>query len=553
MGNSGSFVTGVRTAGGAVLTLVLGGSLLFLAIPASGARGAPATDAARCAALSDLKLSGAVVTAARLVSQGALTGRSTAAPADMCRAEVLVTTSPVSDLKVEVWLPLAEAWNGKLLGTGNGGAGGQIQFGALADGLVRGYATINTDYGTRAPMAPDAFRALLGKPETQLDLTQRGTHLMTVVGKKLAAAYYQRPPAHTLFLGCSAGGGEGMAESQRYPEDYDGIAAGDPPVDIILEGLLQGKTYADSRRDPASVIGREKLPAIAREVLRECDALDGLKDGLIADPRRCRFDPAVMQCAGPETADCLTPRQVAALREIYDGLRGPNGELLYAGFSPGAEATPGALARIAGLNAGSLINPATPGPLVWALGPAWTADNWLDFDFKTQLLPTADRGAALESSSLDLRAFAKRGGKIIFFSGWHDALQNPAQLIGYFERMESLSGGPAPTARFARLFLFPGMEHCRGGVGPNDFLQFGAARHPPGLGDPRRDVVAALDEWVTHGRAPQALIATKYEQDDPDRRPLRSLPACAYPSDARWTGKGSVLEAANYVCVAPQD
>ncbi len=533
-----------------VVGAALSASVAAIALP-SIAEPVGKAEANRCAALTTLTLPTAKVVRATAVSKGSLVTGSVIAAGDFCRVEVTATTSPTSELNVEIWLPLSTAWNKRFLGAGNGGAAGKIVYGELRDGVARGYATANTDLGTHASQGFDAFRVLIGKPQTQIDLAYRGTHAMTDVGKAVTRAYYGQSPAHSLFFGCSGGGEEALSESQRYPEDYDGIAAGHPPVDATYEAMLQGQVYADSHRDPASVIGREKLPAIALEVLNECDGLDGLKDGLINDPRRCLFDPSRLECAqGVDTPDCLTAPQVAALRRIYGGLRGPGGELLYAGFPPGAENTMGALSRIAGLNSGSLVNPATPGSLVWTLGASWVADSWLSFDFRTQMAPIAEKARWSESSNPDLRAFANRGGKIIFFSGWHDALQNPAQLIAYFEKVQATSGGPAAANAFARLFLFPGMGHCEA---TSYFGRAAESELTPHFGEPKYDVLAALDRWVTSGAAPDELISFKHPDGDPKQPVIRSIPACVYPRISRWTGRGSVLDGATYVCVNPED
>ena len=472
-----------------------------------------------------------------------------------CRVEATTTPAPGAEIWTEVWLPLAGAWNGKFLGAGNGGAAGGLNHGALSNGLARGFAVAHTDVGTKSQGGgyanPSSFRFGLGKPELQQNYVHRGIHSMTVVGKEVTRAFYGRAPAKSLFVGCSTGGYEALGEAHRYPDDYDGIISGDMPAEFANVALFQGWVSASSNRVPGASIPPEKLPAISRTVMERCDGLDGIHDGVIDDPRRCRFDPQIMQCAGEDAADCLTAPQVEAARKIYGGLRNPRtGALIYPGFPPGAELSEGAKTRVADDNVGSLINANTPAVAVWALGESWSAKNWLSFDFDKDAeklqreLEWLEHGDAPQK----MQAFRNQGGKLLLFTGWADPNLSPDHIASFYDSLEASVGGPQKND-FVRFFLAPGMYHCRGGPGPNDFGQ--STRANQSGATPENDLVLALDRWASEGVAPERVVATKFLDDDPKKGIVRTRPLCAYPKVARWNGRGSSDDAKNFVCASP--
>jgi feruloyl esterase len=508
-----------------------------------------------CENLSSLKLPDTTITAAELVSPPAKFGADAVGPQAVkvtvafCRVAAMLKPSPDSNIGVEVWLPPTKAWNGKFLGTGNGGAGGSIYYSALAAGVQLGFATANTDAGTSGTKGT-GFAFGLGHPEKQIDYAYRAIHLMTVISKRIMEAFYGGGPKNSYFTGCSAGGFEAMAEADRFPNDYDGIVAGDPAYDQPGMGILSGWSYAVNHRDAGSAIPPEKLPMINRAVLAECDGLDGLVDGIIDDPRRCGFDPSVILCSGADSSACLTAPQVETLRKIYDGARNPRThELIFPGPTPGSELNPGSMSRFTGGPTGSMVTPSTPGVLAWVLGPDWKQERWLSFDFdqdvariEAQLVSTVD------NSNPDLSAFKKHGGKIILYTGWADSNVPALDLVNLYERIEGKMGGAGKTVEFARLFMVPGMFHCFGGPGPSSFGQSLAAQTKS---DGEHNVLVALDRWVTRGVPPQRIVATKYVNDDPKQGIARTRPLCVYPQVARWEGVGSIDDASDFACVAP--
>jgi len=451
--------------------------------------------------------------------------------------DVLGTTH--GSVVFNVRLPTS-GWNGKLYFGGNMGFAGHIRFNTTT-GLSRGFATVSTDTG-HTILNPDfgildASWALNNVP-AEIDFGYRAVHESTVVGKQVVRAFYGHAPRRSYFDGCSNGGRQALQEAARYPDDYDGIIAGAPVLDET--GLMTGYVWdmqALHATEDSSDIPLEKLSLIGNAVLAQCDALDGLADGLIDDPRKCHFDPASLLCAVADGPDCLTATQVQALRAIYAGPSTSRGEQLYPGFPPGGE-TPDL-----SFNGWDfwLVNSADNGPSLQFI----LMDQFLrylafrpdrpDFDFHTfdfDRSPAQMRAiAALLNPSSDLSAYRRSGGKLLMYQGWSDAAQSASRTVEYFHDLKRQT---PHGSDFVRLFMAPGMFHCSGGPGPNDF-----------------DSLGALEAWVEHGRAPESMIATHFSDDTGE--PDRTRPLCPYPQIARYVGSGSIDDAASFRCVRPHD
>jgi feruloyl esterase len=508
-----------------------------------------------CESLKDLKVADTTITMAKSVVPpvsfpiGLTNKAMITVTLPFCDVVGTVTPGPDSSIQVEVWLPPASSWNGKLLGTGNGGAGGTIVHGALASGLELGFATANTDMGT-AGTGESGWGYGMNHPEKANDWVHRATHLMTVFSKEVIRAYYGRTVQHSYFTGCSAGGHQAITEARHYPGDYDGIVAGDDAPDkthLFMIGLWNRLALS---KEPDSFIPPSKIPMIHNAVMTACDGLDGLLDGIIDDPRRCHFDPKVLQCVGADGPNCLMAAQVEALQKLYDGARNPRThELLFAGQPPGSELNLSGLATLAlAPPSASRPTPVALSPLNWVFGATWDSRTF-DFDHDVEVFDAKWAKLFNMNMSPDLSDFEKHGGKIIFFDGWADALSSPYEMVGWYESIQRTMGIPEKTTEFARMFVAPGMSHCFGGDGPNVFGQFGTPT-PPKL-DPEHDVLLALDRWVTQGVAPEKIIATKYVNNNPAQGISRTRPLCVYPKVARWIGRGSTDDDANFVCVNP--
>jgi feruloyl esterase len=426
-----------------------------------------------------------------------------------------------SDIRIEIWLPDAPEWNGKFQAVGNGGWSGAIPRAAMARALRDRYATAGTDTGHEGASAAFA----LGHPEKLIDFSERAVHLMTVRTKEIIKTYYGDGPRYSYWNGCSSGGRQGLREAQRFPEDYDGIIAGAPANNWtrLMTSLLW--ISSATLKNPESYLPEAKYGLVHQAVLSACDAADGLQDGLINDPRQCRFDPDVLRCQGDVTDSCLTATQVETVRKIYTPLLHPGSkEELYPPIEPGSEL---------------FWRPIAKGPQPFQIpvdhfryvvyqNPQW---DWMTVDFaKDVALADKIDDGLLNTTNPDLSRFFARGGKLLQYHGWHDSLIAPRNSINYYNSVVEKLGGVSEVHGSYRLFMEPGVGHCSSGEGP----------HPVSF-------VPALEQWVEHGRAPDQIIATHMTDGQVDR----TRPLCPYPQVARYKGEGSIDEAANFTCVSP--
>jgi hypothetical protein len=473
-----------------------------------------------------------------------------------CEVRGISRPSPDSEITFEVWLPLT-GWNGKYRQNGNGGFAGTIGSAGLADPLRRGYVAAATDDGHDATKMPQGTFAV-GHPEKVIDFGYRAVHDTAEQAKAIAAAFYGTRPARSYFVGCSDGGREALMEAQRFPEDFDGIIAGAPASDWshLFTSFVWNElalTKDDAHRIPAA-----KLPAIQKAVVAACDAGDGVKDGLVSNPRACRVDPAVLACKGADSSDCLTSGQLDTLTALYAGPKNPRtGEQIYPGLVPsGAEALPANWPLwIWGTGPGRSVQVGFGGSYFRDLvfeQPAWDI-RAIDFDRDVR---TSDRkvGVVLDATNPDLRSFRAHGGKLLQYHGWADSAITAFSSIEYYDGVQAfMSAAPDPRSTskplddFYRLFMVPGMSHCGGGVGP---VRFGNdATSTASAADPERDMFAALERWVEQGVAPDRLIGSGPAPLDPAKTMTR--PLCRYPQQAIYKGSGDTNDAANFACTNP--
>jgi feruloyl esterase len=521
----------------------------------------------RCEELTKLALGNATVVSATMVEAGPLKPLPGAIskPPDVTvprHCDVNGVARPTSDSEIHftLWLPPAAKWNGKYMQRGNGGWAGSIQPIVLYRPLTLGYAVAATDDGHHTEgIMPDTSWAI-GHPEKLIDFGYRSLHETARLSKIIVDAYYGKPPAHAYFGGCSDGGREALMEAERYPEDFDGILAGAPANYWThhFTGFLWNEQALDLK--PESKIPPAKLPAIQKAALEQCDALDGVKDGLIEDPRVCHFDPTALLCKAGETDECLTQPQLDALEKIYSGPKSPRtGEQVYPGYEPGSEAEPGGWALwILGPGHAAFANTFFGGAV--HEDPKW---DWRTADIDDELR-LADRktAAILNSYNPDLRSFRDHDGKLIEYHGWSDAAIAPRDSIAFYESVNSfLAQYPDPRwtgaqdiHAFYRLFMVPGMQHCTGGEGAVSFGNYDAPPQTGAPDDADHDVILALDRWVTEGIAPEKIIASGRIGADPKAgKPGTPLtrPLCAYPAVAHYKGQGDTNSAENFACIAP--
>lgn len=489
-----------------------------------------ATAGTPCANLAALTIPSVTVNAATAVAAGPFTlstGQTAMTLPAFCRVEVTARPTTDSEIKFEVWIPPVDVWNGKFQGVGNAGYQGSISYAAMANALRAGYATASTDTGHTG----DDMAFGQGHPEKLIDYGHRAVHVMTESAKLVIRNATGRFAERSYFVGCSAGGQQALSEAQRYPDDYDGIVAGAPANNRIRQtfGLLSS-WLATHSSEGKPLLSQPKLALLTKSAVEACDANDGLKDGLIDDPRRCRFDPAKLACkAGSDDASCLTALQIDAAKKMYEGTRNPRtGELIYTGWPIGSESF-----GTASIMSWRMYVVDPPEPMrvdffrYWLFhNPIWDYNSidWeRDLAYAEQKLPFM---AAVEK---DLTPFKKSGAKLLMYTGWADPVVPPQDTIAYYDGVVKAMGGLPATRDFYRFFLAPGMGHCSGGTGPNTF-----------------DAIGALEKWVEKGLAPDKLIATHSTGGKVDR----SRPLCPYPQVARYRGTGSTDEAENFSCVS---
>jgi feruloyl esterase len=521
-------------------TAACGGGVQEPQAPAAIPAATPDPAAAeRCAQLMNLELTDTVITSASIVP-------ASGSVPEHCRVIGGIETV----ILFEIGLPTT-TWNNRFFYAGGGGYNGTVP--SLDFALSRGYAATGSDTGHRGEHW-DAS-SLFNNPQVQINYAHRGAHLTTVMAKEVVSAYYGTPARHSYFLGCSNGGKMGHMAVQRYPDDFDGVVVGGAVVDRTKLMLM----YAWVNQ---ALLGAEipphKIPAMEGASLAACDANDGLEDGLIDRPDTCDFDPKVLTCKGADGPNCLTPAQVGAWQKILDGPKNSAGEQLFPGYSPGHEDDYSYYITGTGIMHGYPSSDFMYGDnfMRWvAFGPDF--DLARDFDFDTSPAALVPLEKDQDAVQTDLSAFKAHGGKLIMWNGWADHSTPPLRPIEYYDDLRGVHGDD--TDDFARLFMVPGFHHCSGGAGPT---HFGARRQPysPGStlgdgltaeGDADHDIMAAVHRWVEEGVAPEKIIATKFVNDDPEQGVARTRPLCPYPQVARYTGSGSIDDAANFACADP--
>lgn len=432
-----------------------------------------------------------------------------------CRVAATFKPTADSDIHAEIWLPLS-GWNGKLLAAGSGGWGGNIAYGGMAEALRRGYATAATDDGHTGPSGSFA----MGHPEKLADFAWRAEHEMTVEAKLLIQAFYGSAPRHSYWEGCSGGGREGLIQAARYPDEFDGIIAGDPAN--IRRNAWALWLAVNTFKDTEAVIPPAKYPMIHRAVLDACDAQDGLTDGLIAEPEACHVDFNALQCKAGDGPDCLTTRQVQTAKTIISPATAESGDVLFPRLEPGTE-----------LRWKTLAGGPAPGDLfldefryVVYQDPSW---DWKTFELVRDAAKAHAIDQHVDELDPNLQAFAKHGGKLLIYHGWADQQVAPMSSVDFYQSVVDLRGGTEPSSDWIRLFMAPGMAHCAGGEGPDTF-----------------DKLGALEDWVEHGKAPAQIIASHSTAGKVDR----TRPLCPYPEVARYNGTGDINDAKNFTCRA---
>ncbi len=517
-----------RTFGGASLALL---SATFFVSVAGTATVHTAAASVSCESLSTVQPANVTITRAETVAPGAFTppapergaGRGAAggrggaggrgnAPSpfaglpSFCRVAATLKPSSDSDIKVEVWMPTA-GWNGKFQAVGNGGWAGTIGYPAMAAALSGGYATASTDTGHTGNSAEFA----LGHPEKVIDMGYRAIHETAVQSKAIVGRFYGSAPSLAMFNGCSLGGRQAVTEAARYPEDYDAIIAGASALYNMRLHSARVAINQYANRTATSGIPSEKFPAVHAAVLEACDATDGVKDGVIENPEKCRFDPKVIECKGADGPSCLTSEQVDTARALYAPVKNPRtgGVILHSLLQPGSELGWSTLAGPEPLG-----NAQEPFKYIVFKDPSW---NWRSFNAATDAdLAIKQDDNVLGFTEPNLKPFFDRGGKLLMYHGWSDPQVTAMNSVTYFKDVLK-TAGKANAGKSIQLYMVPGMNHCQGGPGTDVF-----------------DKVAAMESWITSGRAPGQIAASHVTNGKADR----TRPLCPYRPGREVEGDG---------------
>ena len=448
---------------------------------------------------------------------------------DHCRVDGVIGAHTGPDGKaygIRFALAMPQQWNGRLLYQGGGGLNGSVQppIGATAVGdtpaLSRGFAVVTSDSGHEGAVF-DAF--FFADQQAALDFLYQSIGKVMAVARPLVAAHYGSAIAHSYFVGCSTGGREGMISAQRYPNDFDGIVVGAPAMRTNYSNLatrwvtvaLNAAAPKDAQGHPltAQALSDSDRKLVVNGLLKACDALDGIKDGMIFATRRCAFDPQALQCKGAKADTCLSAAQVHAIKRAFAGPKTASGRAVYPGF-PYDTGIGFKGAGIPGLLSGGL-SPVGPSPTT----------TYMDVDAEAAVAHDAREMAGDTDAWTNLSSFKAHGGKLIFYHGLSDPWFSALDTLGYYQRLTS-GNAPSALSDWSRLFLVPGMGHCGGGTATLD----------------RFDLLTAIVAWVEQGQAADAVIATGAAF------PGRSRPLCPYPQHAQYKGSGESESAANFSC-----
>lgn len=508
----------------------------LIAVASCAVLTAQAQSSNACTDLTSLKLEGVEITKAELVPAGTTIpppypGAPSIGPLPShCRVDGTIHRRKGVDgqeygIGFAIALPAQAAWNGDFMMQGGGGGNGVVAYptGAGYSGntpaLSRGFVVASTDTGHRAKTGAFDF-TFMRDQQAYLDFAFLANAEVAGVAKHIVAHYYAKPAAYSYFVGCSTGGREGMILSQRYPTVFNGIVSGDPAMRTGLSNLAisQWMPVAYNQASPKDASGTPQLEKFLTDndrklfmdtLLKQCDAKDGVADGMISDPLGCNFDPEVLACKSAQTDACIAPEKIAAIKKAFAGPRNSYGTQVYPGFL---------------YDTGITLKGGVPGLLAMGnrglFGPYTTATQ-LDVD--KAALHASD--PLVEPASTNLSTFSLNGSKLIFFHGDSDPWFSPLDTLGYYKSLAETNGGADKVAEWSRIFLVPGMTHCAGGPSLDHF-----------------DMLSAVVDWVEKGKAPDSVIATGHAF------PGRSRPLCAYPKHAQYTGTGDTQDARNFQC-----
>jgi feruloyl esterase len=442
-------------------------------------------------------------------------GARAAAPPQMlpahCRVAATLRPSSDSDIKMELWLPV-ENWSGKFEMVGNGGWAGIISFPQMAAALRDGYATASTDTGHEGGNGMFA----LGHPEKIVDFGWRAVHDTVVQSKAVIKAYYGQTSKYAYWNGCSTGGRQALVEVTKFPDDFDGVLAGAPANPHIHLHAAGVERSIEEMKNPGGALSEANVEMLHKAILAKCDALDGVKDGLIGDPTKCHFDPASLRCKGEESEGCLTAAQVETVKIVFADVKTKKGEIVWTGYEPGGELQYAALKS----------TPSQPGggwDSIRILGHQDADYDFHKFDLDSDV-ELADK-SGIDAHTYDLSPFKQHGGKLLLYHGWADPAIPPGNTVNFYSAVLAKMG--PDQSDWLRLFMIPGMQHCSGGQGTDQFNK-----------------MAVIERWREDGKPPAQIVASHVTNAQIDM----TRPLCPYPQVAVYKGGGLTTDAGNFTC-----
>ncbi|KAJ3769225.1 Tannase/feruloyl esterase [Lentinula raphanica] len=459
---------------------------------------------------------------------------------DICRVALNVSTSTESGISMEAWLP--KNWTGRFLSTGNGGLGGCIQYVDMAYTTALGFATVGANNGHNGTSGASFYH----NPEVLADFAYRSIHTNVVVGKDITRLFYGTPHNTSYYLGCSTGGRQGFKSMQDFPDDFDGIVAGAPAIN--WNSFMSWGDYIYSilgnKSSPTFISSDNWLDLVHKDIMKQCDAIDGVVDGIIEDPNLCDYRPEDLLCTSlnKNNADCLTASQVHALRLVHSPVYNSNGQLMYPRQQPGSEDP-------------SYID------VIFGGQPVQFSADWFryvvydpSFDLNTLNITDWTHAQKLNPYNIgtwsgNLSAFRNNGGKMLTYQGQADMLVSPIDMELYYAHVQrTMSLQSEEVDDFLRFFRISGMSHCAEGPGAWDIGQYGGGELTEETLSPDRNVVTAIVRWVEEGVAPETIQGTKYVNDTKDLGVQFSRRHCRYPFRNTYDGVGDSRDPKSWFC-----
>jgi feruloyl esterase len=489
---------------------------LVLAAAAAVSSAATTCDSLQSIATPQVVITTEAVAAVAPARGGGRGGPAVVATPAFCKVKLVLKPTADSKINAELWLP-NENWNGRFMAVGNGGFGGSIQgIGEMQTALRLGYATAGGDTGhDEATEGPGGMFAL-GHPEKIVDFAYRAIHEMTATSKKLIDRYYGNAPQFSYFKGCSTGGRQAVMAAQRYPEDFDGIIAGalaNRHIQMHTSGVARS---IEMTRHPEANITPGKAAMVSKAVQ---DACDTMKEGFLNNPRACTFDFSKLACKGGDSDSCLTPPQLKTVKAFYGGTKNSKGELIFSGQALGNP-----LPALRGIQPGGAPGGGFDTVRIWGFQDA--NYDWNTFDLDRDMPIINSKVGFVDAVDPDLTKFKARGGKLLLYAGWGDTTITPENTVLYYESVLNKMG--RNQGDFVKLFMVPGMAHCRGGDGPDTF-----------------DSIGTMETWRETSVTPAQMMGF-------NTRSSLSRPLCAYPQYAKYKGSGNIKDASSWSCAAPQ-